>query len=163
MMCPLDVSTDYDEPGIPGEFDEDNKPYFFPARQQRDADNAEQRDDFICRWEYRGHGDCIKGVRVTGEDSFGRMRIVSTDGRSIDSWLELGNGDSVKTERVEHNVINAIAYIPPLNAVVAASVSFSLPPSMLDDLSSALDTTHGRLPHQPVLHRTDVFGPRRRA
>ncbi|CBJ27928.1 conserved unknown protein [Ectocarpus siliculosus] len=49
------------------------------------------------------------------------MRIVSTDGRSIDSWLELGNGDSVKTARVEHNVINAIAYIPPLNVVVAAS------------------------------------------
>ncbi|CAM9092692.1 unnamed protein product [Ectocarpus fasciculatus] len=120
MLCPLDVSTD-DEPGIPGECDEDNKPYFFPARQQRDADNAEQRDGFICRWEYRGHGDCIKGVRVTGEDSFGRMRIVSTDGRSIDSWLELGNGDSVKTARVEHSVINAIAYIPPLNVVVAAS------------------------------------------
>ncbi|CAN0094924.1 unnamed protein product [Ectocarpus sp. 12 AP-2014] len=120
MLCPLDVSTD-DEPGIPGEFDEDKKPYFFPARRQRDADNAEQRDGFICRWEYRGHSDCIKGVRVTGEDSFGRMRIVSTDGRSIDSWLELGNGDSVKTARVEHNVINAIAYIPPLNVVVAAS------------------------------------------
>ncbi|CAM9370794.1 unnamed protein product [Ectocarpus sp. 6 AP-2014] len=120
MLCPLDASTD-DEPGIPGEFDEDNKPYFFPARQQRDADNADQRDGFVCRWEYRGHSDCIKGVRVTGEDSFGRMRIVSTDGRSIDSWLELGNGDSVKTARVEHNVINAIAYIPPLNVVVAAS------------------------------------------
>lgn len=124
--CPLDMRTDKEgdeEPGIPGDLDEDGRPYFFPSNQKRPADSREQRDGFIPKWEYRGHTDIIKGVCATGEDSFGRMRFVSTDGKSAASWLELSDDDeSVRKMTCEH-LINAITYVPPLNVVAAASVS----------------------------------------
>lgn len=128
MICALDMSTDkqgYDEPGLPGDLDEDGRPYFFPSNQKRPADSREQRDGFIPRWEYRRHTDSIKGICATGEDSFGRMRFVSTDGKSTASWLELSDGDSVRIATCEH-VINAMTYVPPLNVVAAASVSVHL-------------------------------------
>lgn len=110
------------EPGLPGDLDDDGRPYFFPSNQKRPADSREQRDGFIPRWEYRGHTDSIKDVCATGEDSFGRVRFVSTDGKNAASWLELGDGDSVRIATCEH-VINAMTYVPPLNVVAAASVS----------------------------------------
>lgn len=110
------------EPGLPGDLDDDGKPYFFPSNQERPADSREQRDGFIPRWEYRGHTDSIKDVCAAGEDSFGRMRFVSTDGKNAASWLELSDGDSVRIATCEH-VINAMTYVPPLNVVAAASVS----------------------------------------
>lgn len=113
-----------DEPGVPGQLDEDGRPYFFPSNQCRPADAREQREGFIPRWEFRGHTDSVKDVCVTGEDSFGRMRFVSTDGKSTVSWLELSDGDSEKLSG--DHIINALIFVPPLNVVAAASVSVSL-------------------------------------
>lgn len=113
-----------DEPGEPGQLDEDGRPYFFPSNQSRPADSREQRDGVIPRWQYRGHTDSIKDVCVTGEDPFGRMRFMSTDGKNTASWLELSDGDSETLASGDH--INALVFIPPLNVVAAASVSVSL-------------------------------------
>ncbi|CAM9318987.1 unnamed protein product, partial [Hapterophycus canaliculatus] len=115
------MSTEEDEPGVPGKFDNEGKPYFFPSNQQRPADVREQRDGFVPRCEYRGHiNDSIKGIQATGGDPFGRIRFVSSDGTSVHSWLEGGDGDSVKMTNSEH-MINALTFVPPLNVVVAAS------------------------------------------
>ena len=115
------MNTDYDEPGVPGHLDEHGRPYFFPRNQQRPADSHEQRDGFIARWEYRGHTDVIKDACVTREDSFGRMRFVTTDGKKTCSWIEASDGDSMKLAGGEH-AINALAFLPRLNVVAAASV-----------------------------------------
>eukprot|EP00752_Nemacystus_decipiens_P003016 g2797.t1 len=109
-----------DHGGVPGQLDRDGRPYFSPSNQFRPADAREQREGFIPRWEYRGHTDSVKDVCVTREDSFGRMRFVSTDGKSTASWLELSDGHSKKLASGEH-VINAVIFIPPLNVVAAAS------------------------------------------
>lgn len=114
-----------DEPGVPGRLDEDGRPYFFPSNQSRPADALEQREGFIPRYHFRGHTDSVKDVCVTGEDSFGRMRLVSTDGKSTVSWLELSDGDSKQLASRDH-IINALIFIPPLNVVAASSVSVSL-------------------------------------
>lgn len=117
------MSTEDDEPGVPGNFDDDGRPYFFPGNKQRPADAREQRDGFVPRWEYPGHGsDRIKSIQATGRDPFERIRFVSTGGKSVHSWLEGGDGDSVKIACTEH-VINALTFVPPLNVVAAASVS----------------------------------------
>lgn len=128
VSCPtpatLNMSIAEDEPGVPGNFDDDGKPYFFPGNQQRPADAREQRDGFVPRWKYRGHsGDNIKGIQATGRDAFGRIRFVSTDGPSIHSWLEGGDSDSVKIGSSEH-MINALTFVRALNVVAAASVRF---------------------------------------
>lgn len=119
-----------EEPGLPGQLDEDGRPYFSPSNQSRPADAREQWEGFISHWEYRGHTDSVKDVCVTGEDSFGRMRFVSTDGKGAASWLELSDGDSEKLASRDH-IVNALVFIPPLNVVAAASVSFSRVPQLL--------------------------------
>jgi len=126
-----------DEPGVPGHLDEHGRPYFFPKNQDRPADFYEQSDGFVPRWEYRGHThkkklasagivppreqDAIRDVCVTREDSFGRMRFVTTNGRETHSWIEASDGDSMRLVGGEHT-INALTFIPPLNVVAAASV-----------------------------------------
>lgn len=110
------------EPGVPGHLDEHGRPFFFPRNQDRPADSHEQRDGFITRWEFRGHTDAIRDMCVTREDSFGRMRFVTTDGRKTHSWIEASDGASMKLAGGEQHTINALTFIPPHNVVAAASV-----------------------------------------
>lgn len=124
----LEMSADYkeceEEPGVPGrDTDKDGRSYFFPSNRQRPADLLEQWDGFTLRWEYCGHTDAIKSVCVTGEDSLGRIRVASTDGKGIHSWLEL-RGDVVKAATsTQFDTITGIIFVAPLDVLAAASVS----------------------------------------
>lgn len=124
------MSADYDdegEPGVPGrDTDQDGRPYFFPSNQRRAADSPVQRDGFTCRWQYRGHTGAPKSVCVTGEDSLGRIRVASTDGRGVHSWLELSDEDCMKTASGEFENITCMTFIARLDVLAAASVSSRL-------------------------------------
>lgn len=120
------MSTDFDyhAPGVPVEgVDKDGPSYFFPSSKKRTAESQEQRDGLASRWMYRGHKEAIKSVCVTGEDPFGRIRVASTDGRGLHSWLELSDDDSVKNTSGEYEGIACITLVTRLDVLAASSVS----------------------------------------
>lgn len=119
------------EPGVPGiDTDEEGRPYFFPAHPKFPADSQEQWDGLTPRWHYTGHTDAIKSVCVMGEDTFGRMRFASTDGRGLHTWLELGDDDCVRKSRSNDDDggafenITSMANVTSADVIVAVSVRF---------------------------------------
>lgn len=76
------------------------------------------------RWEYQGHNSdaAIRSMCFSGEDSLGRMRVVSTDGHSIHSWLECSEDDTVKATAEDQSVA-AMTIVWPLDVLAAATVS----------------------------------------
>lgn len=150
------------EPGVPGrDTDEDGRPYFFPRNRRRAADLSEQREGFTSRWEYRGHQHdaegAVKSVCVSGEDALGRMRVVSTDGSSIHSWLELSDDDTVKTVDGVQNV-TSITLVVGLDVLAASSVRIIYQDfrdsHMLIGLRCTLNTTSDRIATGCCMHNT---------
>lgn len=128
---------DYDadgEPGVPGtDIDHDGRPYFFPSNRPRAADLFPlQRDGLVTRWQYSGHINSDTAVdrsmsASAGEDSQGRIRVVTTDGRSIHSWLEL-SGKEVDTVKatMDGQSVTGMTIVTPLGVLAVAMVSHAV-------------------------------------
>lgn len=116
------------EPGVPGkQTDEDGRPYFGPSNRPTPADAREQREGFVSRWQYRGHTDAIRSACVIGEDSIGKMRVASTDGRGVHSWWEFSPGGCIKscTSSGADNITSMVV-VESLDVLAAASVRTSV-------------------------------------